>query len=263
MQNSNRLYLPRVTLVAVSSVALQATLRALNLSLAQVKFGAALLLSDRCPDQEISSELSWKKIDCIKSRSEYSRFILHELHRYIETDFILCVQWDGYILDATRWTEDFLNYDYIGAPWPHYANDANVGNGGFSLRSKRLLKLCCKLPISNDLQEDVAICRHYRSELEAKHSIRFATEKVAQNFSFERMHRTGLEFGFHGVYNMMEMLPHREFALILKSIEPGTLGKIEANEILCKAASQFDFRAFWYALRHRLWISLRSLTKRG
>ena len=35
--------------------------------------------------------------------------------------------------------DDFLKYDYIGAPWPKTQNDnkLNVGNGGFSLRSRK------------------------------------------------------------------------------------------------------------------------------
>ena len=35
--------------------------------------------------------------------------------------------------------DDFLNYDYVGAPWPYTQNDNPlcVGNGGFSLRTKQ------------------------------------------------------------------------------------------------------------------------------
>ena len=39
----------------------------------------------------------------------------------------------------------FFDYDYIGAPWPN--NFVNrVGNGGFSLRSKKFLELTAKIP---------------------------------------------------------------------------------------------------------------------
>jgi hypothetical protein len=38
--------------------------------------------------------------------------------------------------------DDFLHWDYIGAPWPEYQNDnkTRVGNGGISLRSKFIMK---------------------------------------------------------------------------------------------------------------------------
>ena len=37
--------------------------------------------------------------------------------------------------------EDFLKWDYIGAPWPKYQNDnrSGVGNGGVSLRTRSIM----------------------------------------------------------------------------------------------------------------------------
>lgn len=46
---------------------------------------------------------------------------------------------------------DFMEWDYIGAPWKHYVGEnMKVGNGGFSLRSKSITKqVINKLPINN------------------------------------------------------------------------------------------------------------------
>lgn len=227
--------LPQVTLVAVSSVALDATVNALRKSLAQVKFGAALLLSDRLPQSELGPELAWRKISPIRSRNEYSHFMLYDLHRHIETDFALCIQWDGYILDARQWTAEFLQFDYIGAPWPHLPKEANVGNGGFSLRSKRLIEACAKLPVINQEAEDITICREYRSHLEEAYSIRFAPEALAKRFSYERIPRNGNEFGFHGVFNLIKHIERSEFQALLKSLEPNMLGTMEWKELLFTA----------------------------
>lgn len=226
-----RQHLPQVTLVAVSSAALDATVKALRKSLAQVKFGAALLLSDRLPQSELGPDLAWRKISPIRSRSEYSRFMLYDLHRHIETDFALCVQWDGYILDARNWTEEFLQFDYIGAPWPHLPKEANVGNGGFSLRSKRLIEVCAKLPVLSHEAEDITICQEYRSHLEDTYSIRFAPEALAKRFSYERMPPNGNEFGFHGVFNLIKHVDRSEFRALLKSLEPNMLGTMEWKEL--------------------------------
>ena len=38
---------------------------------------------------------------------------MHRLASYIETDFVLIVQYDGFVLHAQAWDDDFLNYDYI------------------------------------------------------------------------------------------------------------------------------------------------------
>lgn len=246
-----RLHLPQVTLVAASSVALQATIRALRLSMAQVRFGAALLLCDRAPTSQLPPELEWRKIDPLHSRTAYSQFMMHELKHHVETDFVLCVQWDGYVLDASRWNDDFLTCDYVGAPWPHFDDEARVGNGGFSLRSKRLLEVSGNLPLPYGLAEDVAICRHYRTLLETEHSIRFAPENLARRFSHERLPETGEEFGFHGVFNMMDSLDAAQFAAILKTLEPGVLGRLESTEIMIAAAKGLRPATLWHAWRKR------------
>lgn len=52
---------------------------------------------------------------------------------------ILLYQEDSCIFNNN--IDEFLEYDYIGAPWPKYQDDNNnhVGNGGFSLRSKKIM----------------------------------------------------------------------------------------------------------------------------
>ena len=66
--------------------------------------------------------------------------MLQELHDHISTAHALCIQWDGYVLNAQAWDASFLDYDYIGSVWPQFGDGHRVGNGGFSLRSKRLLE---------------------------------------------------------------------------------------------------------------------------
>ena len=47
-----------------------------------------------------------------------------------KTSHALMIQFDGYVLSGDRFSDNFLSYDYIGAPWPHYQSH-KVGNGGF------------------------------------------------------------------------------------------------------------------------------------
>ncbi|SAL48353.1 hypothetical protein AWB74_02212 [Caballeronia arvi] len=42
--------------------------------------------------------------------------MLFALWRFIETEYALIVQDDGWILDIGNWSDEFLSYDYIGAP---------------------------------------------------------------------------------------------------------------------------------------------------
>jgi len=78
------------------------------------------------------------KIPRIASRAEYSRFVIKELGRHFRTSHLLVIQWDGYVINGKAWQEAFLEYDYIGAPWGFHTDQHRVGNGGFSLRSRRL-----------------------------------------------------------------------------------------------------------------------------
>ncbi len=50
---------------------------------------------------------------------ELTNFIyLQLIPRVVTTDFNLCVQFDGFAVNAGSWDDVFLDYDYIGAPWP-------------------------------------------------------------------------------------------------------------------------------------------------
>jgi hypothetical protein len=59
---------------------------------------------------------------------------------YFEGEKILIYQEDSIIFKNN--IEDFMNWDYIGAPWPKNQNDniEGVGNGGISIRSKSIMK---------------------------------------------------------------------------------------------------------------------------
>lgn len=147
-------------------------------------------------------------IDDCESYAEYNKRCVAKLSEYFDTDFCLIVQFDGKILNPKAWTNDFFNYDYIGAPWAsfemleyHQEKDTNnknflVGNGGFSLRSKQL---CEKLKeVANKYNgepEDVFICQIMRSFLE-NNNIRFAPFEIAKLFSVENQQYLN-QFGAH------------------------------------------------------------------
>jgi hypothetical protein len=230
-QAASRPSLPDVTLVAVTSVALDATIAALHASMAQVDFGHILLLSDWPRPPEADPRISWRHIERLESSADYSRFMLRELAAYISTGHALCVQWDGFILDGGAWDPAFLDYDYIGAPWPHFDDAHNVGNGGFSLRSRRLLKACRDLPFDGKQAEDVVISRIARPQLEAQ-GIRFAPVSVASRFAYERTQPTGMEFGFHGAFNLVRNLPIKQALELFRALEPQLLARSERFELL-------------------------------
>ncbi len=138
-------------------------------------------------------------VRAILSLNEYSKFMLFEAHQHVSTSHALVVQHDGWILNADAWDDEFLKYDYVGAPWL----SGRVGNGGFSLRSKKLMEAVSRLvPPSGNLggvvNEDAVICVGLRDRLESA-GFKFAPLDVATRFSVEQADCDyGRVFGFHG-----------------------------------------------------------------
>jgi hypothetical protein len=240
-----------VTLVAVTSVALPATVAALRQSMRHCDFAEVLLLSDCAPTSDID-DIEWREIDRIGSRSDYSRFMLRDLAGHIRTSHALCVQWDGFVLNGGAWRREFLDYDYVGAVWPQFADNYRVGNGGFSLRSSRLLNACKALPLASEEAEDIVIGRRCRRNLEAQ-GIRFAPEELAQRFAYERTKPTGREFGFHGAFNLVNHVSEAEAAALLGSLETSLLAPNECAELIRWALFQGRFKLALNLLARRPW----------
>lgn len=151
----------------------------------------------------------------IKNIDDWNRKIVYELGDYISTPYALLIHHDGYVINPELWNPEWLNYDYIGAPFPLptdnfsyrdiYGNIQRVGNS-VSLRSKRLLDLPKKLnmewkPFHGFYNEDGFISVNMRHVFE-EHGCKFAPLEVAARFSKEHEipENKGLQtFMFHSL----------------------------------------------------------------
>lgn len=142
-------------------------------------------------------------------RSAYNIFMQSALATLTDTDFVITCQSDGFAMHGSLWDDEFLEYDYIGAPWPWWVRLASrhspslfraVGNGGFSLRSRKWLEFgMYETPDAR--AEDVSACRtHIKERLAA--GLRVAPVRVARKWAIEypmdRRHIMDNCFGFHG-----------------------------------------------------------------
>jgi hypothetical protein len=192
--------LKNITLIGIDCLAIERLKLAADISERGIEFGAVKLLTS-IPD----SDPRVVRIDPITSIQEYSRFCIQDLAKYVDTDFALVIQHDGFILNPDAWTDEFLGYDYIGAPW-WYMDDMNVGNGGFSLRSKKLLNLLQGADFITEFHpEDRTIARTYSKKLK-ENGIQYAPQSLAEKFSIEGASREEKidadntwngQFGFH------------------------------------------------------------------
>ena len=173
--------------------------KALEYSKRCIEFGAVKIISNRRPTN-LPAGVQHVQVDVPNSLDAYNRFVFGQLADHVETSHCLLIQPDGFVINPSAWDNDFLSYDFVGAP---NTRDA-VLNGGFSLRSRKLLNLCKELKDEPYGVEDEAICVRFRSWLEAK-GVQFAPADLALKFSVETYTKLAgvapcQSFGFHGLY---------------------------------------------------------------
>lgn len=131
----------------------------------------------------------------------YNIWLVREFWRFLNCDHIFSIHRDGYILNPDKWTDDFLMYDWIGAPWPDYPNG---GNGACCIMSRQFLKWIANnpIPILDGMAQDRYICETLYGTALAN-GFRFAPRSLCARFALElditEYPRTLKDvFGFHG-----------------------------------------------------------------
>lgn len=182
-------------------------------------FPEVIWVSDRKAGELLSqsgsrSQPELMEIEPLSSVRDYNRYVLNELPNWIQKSHALIFQWDGFVLHPDQWRNEFLEFDYLGAPWPEIYGNAvrRVGNGGFSLRSRRLMKAMQSMgPWNGEEPEDRLIGVICADALEYEHGCRIAPVDLARYFSVEHLTLPNFSndpngpisptFGFHGVFN--------------------------------------------------------------
>ena len=208
-----------ITLVSISDIKIKETIKSLLISNKKLNPAKTLLFSSKSIylNKNEKKFINVIKINPISSIRKYSEFIIFSLYKYISTSHVLIVQWDGFIINSENWNNDFLKYDYIGAPFIPRDDDKNysrddsggfysIGNGGFSLRSKKLLAAPSQLKLKDNFEltnfhEDGFFSVLQRKYLESK-GYKWAPFDTALKFAIESPLSFNdlifLPFGFHG-----------------------------------------------------------------
>jgi hypothetical protein len=186
----------------------ESSLHAIQKSCKCLPGSVGLLLSIKRPPL-LPPNIEWVEIPPL-DYEQYSRFIIYSLASFIFTDYCLIVQDDGFAVSSENWSNEFLQYDFIGAPSPVAAQEKylTVGfdwikspdlstivfNGGFSLRSKKILNIVRDSGLITKVfneqllnNEDVQMQVILRKELERR-GINFAPLSIAKYFSLEYFH---------------------------------------------------------------------------
>jgi hypothetical protein len=122
------------------------------------------------------------------------------------TSHVLIFQTDSLLLEKSPFhIDDFLRYDYIGAPWPGTSKSLRIGNGGLSCRRKTAMleaiatMSAAKAPALAHVPEDVRFARFFW-----KHRDKYILPSLyqAQTFSVERLY-FAKPFGIHAAYKKL------------------------------------------------------------
>jgi hypothetical protein len=220
--------LSNVTLVSIDTTDdISSTLQAVYTSMSGINFGAVKIITTK---EQIEKNFSLENdsivfeepVADIKGYNDYNHYVIYNLCNHVSTSHCLLVQPDGFVLFPDKWDSAWLEYDYIGAPWAYvedayidpFGNHHRVGNGGFSLRSKKFLNVPNKIEVpwetnNSDFywmpegivnyHEDGNVCVHNR-HIFIEQGCKYAPVEVAVKFSQEARvpECEGITpFGFH------------------------------------------------------------------
>tara|TARA_Y100000389_G_scaffold180179_1_gene194798 strand:+ start:921 stop:1610 length:690 start_codon:yes stop_codon:yes gene_type:complete len=216
-----------IDLVSVNTVNPEMVIKAMDYSCREIEFNNSYIFTNK-PIETKNHQVI--KIDKLNSLDEYSDFLLNFGKFKFKSEYILVIQDDGFIINPKKWNNAFFNYDYIGAPWPKPINldilnnkeqiaekaklNNRVGNGGFSLRSKKFLKFSSQFKTCEGWPEDLFLTSiNYDAAIQ--NNIKFPSAKLAYTFSTETplygkdkdkfldyRYLTKIKsFGFHGKFH--------------------------------------------------------------
>ncbi len=197
-------HLPNVTLISYDNTDDPSrTLRALEFSSREIKFADVVLVC-----RKTTQHSNGTTIQRVHERGYPAAmgFEIAGLVNYIQTDFALCIHHDGYVINPNAWRDQWLKYDFIGAPWPRgphnnhpgkseYPN-GRVGNTGFCLKSRAFMQATAEMRdlffkasrhpdrFGQQYAGDTFCCQHQRPALEQR-GITFAPVEVAAAFAWE------------------------------------------------------------------------------
>ncbi len=180
------LRLPHITLIAITGRAneLDKHHEAIDKSSQGIEWGASTVVYD----------------PRIQNISQWNKAVLFDLWRHVQTEYALLIHPDGYVINPHCWRWEFMDYDYIGGPWPiplptdtisyrtHAGELVRQGNS-VSLRSRRIMELPTRLGLEfkdfhgND-NEDGKLCVEWRDTLKQE-GVKYAPVELAAHFSRE------------------------------------------------------------------------------
>lgn len=230
------LNLSNVTLLCVETRDPNLAHWAIDRCLSGTRFAKIVLITDLKRLSDKRSDIEYVQAPKIRTTKDYSDLLLTELDQYVIGTHVLVIQWDSFVIHPELWTDKFLAYDYIGPVWPHHS-ETPVGNGGFSLRSVKLLNAIKRPGFVKKHPEDFCICVDNREFLEQECDIQIAPANIAEQFAIERSpwHEA---FGFHGFFNFGKVLDDSQLRDFLAMLPSNHINGLDSYDLIADLIAQ-------------------------
>jgi hypothetical protein len=197
------LKLHNVELINLSIVNAELGVKALRHSSKNIEFGRKVIYTHYRPEN-LTDDIEFVKIKEL-TPSTIDSFAIKILPTYQKCDYMISLHTDGFIINPLMWKEEFLEYDYIGAPWPdfHWNKINRVGNGGFVMKSKKFTQLESQINYITGGNDWLVTNYYYDSFIES--GCKYSPIELAACFSLELPipevpYDLTKSFGFHGRY---------------------------------------------------------------
>lgn len=223
------LNLSNVTLLCVETREPELAYWAIDKCLSGTQFAKVVLITNLDRVSKKRTDIEYVQAPPIRTTRDYSELLLTGLDQHLQSSHVLVIQWDSFVIHPELWSNDFLLYDYIGPVWPHHP-ESPVGNGGFSLRSKRLLQAIKQPGFIKKHPEDYCICAVNKDFLNDQ-SINIAPADIAEKFAVERTlwHKA---FGFHGFFNFGHVLSDSELRAFINILPENYLSGLDSYDLI-------------------------------
>ena len=145
------------------------------------------------------------KINILKnkfsSNHDYSNLLkTSNFWKKIHEENVLLFQYDSFCMG--KFNNDFFNYNYLGARWPHNPlNNSNisVGNGGTSFRKTRIMEMITNKYNNNEYSEDIFFSNYLYIE-----KLYNSNNEIADSFAFENIYCENSIYA-HQIYNTIKL----------------------------------------------------------
>lgn len=191
--------LSNITLLVLATRNVESAVNALIYSMRDIDYGKVILVSDYRPGN-LPDNIEWKQVHKMDSIDDWNHEVFYNLWKYFDTEYVLFIHPDGFVVNPQSWKDEFLQYDYIGSPWVIACSEAirgprvhthelvRVGNS-VGIRSRKLCKLPSEVDIpwiryNGDYNEDTQIVAHNR-KIFIDNGCTFAPLELAVEFGRE------------------------------------------------------------------------------